>query len=50
LIVAVAHQEFKDLSLDELLAKVTPGGIVIDVKSILPKDEIRARGYIIWRL
>ena len=50
LIVAVAHKEFKDLTLDELLAKVTPGGVIIDVKSILPKEEVRARGYIIWRL
>ena len=50
LIVAVAHKEFKNLTLDELLAKVTPGGIIIDVKSILPKEEVRARGYIIWRL
>ena len=50
LIVAVAHKEFKDLTLDELLAKVTPGGIIIDVKSILPKEEVRARGYILWRL
>jgi UDP-N-acetyl-D-galactosamine dehydrogenase len=50
LIVAVAHSQFKQLSLDELLAKVTPGGIILDVKSILPKEEIRQRGYILWRL
>lgn len=50
LIVAVAHKEFKALSLDEMLAKVKPGGVIIDVKSILPKEEIRARGYILWRL
>lgn len=50
LIIAVAHKEFKALSLDEMLAKVTPGGVIIDVKSVLPKEEIRARGYIIWRL
>lgn len=50
LILAVAHQEFKQLSLDELLAKVKPGGVILDVKSILPKEEIRNRGYILWRL
>jgi UDP-N-acetyl-D-galactosamine dehydrogenase len=50
LVVAVAHKEFKSLSLDELLAKVQPGGVILDVKSILPKDEIRARGFILWRL
>lgn len=50
LIVAVSHQEFKNMPLDELLSKVTPGGVIMDVKSILPKDEIRARGYTLWRL
>lgn len=50
LILAVAHQEFKDMSLDDILSKVKPGGIVLDVKSILPKDEIERRGFIIWRL
>lgn len=50
LVVAVAHKEFKSLSLGELLAKVQPGGVILDVKSILPKEEIRARGFILWRL
>ena len=50
LIVAVAHAEFRSLCLDELLAKVKPGGVILDVKSVLPKAEILARGYILWRL
>ncbi len=50
LVLAVAHDMFKKMSLDELLAKVEPGGIILDVKSILPKEEIRARGYTVWRL
>lgn len=50
LIVAVSHQEFKDMDLDELLAKVTPGGVIMDVKAILPQEEVRARGYKLWRL
>ena len=50
LIVAVSHQEFKDMNLDELLAKVTPGGVIMDVKAILPQEEVRARGYKLWRL
>lgn len=50
LIVAVAHREFRALSLDEILTKVQPGGIILDVKSILPKEEIRKRGYVLWRL
>lgn len=50
LIVAVAHEVFKKIDLDKLLAKVTPKGVILDVKSILPKKEIIARGYNIWRL
>lgn len=50
LIVAVAHQEFKKLKLDEILSKVKPGGVILDVKSLLPKEEIIKRGYILWRL
>ncbi|MDD3266923.1 MAG: hypothetical protein PHC75_07090, partial [Burkholderiales bacterium] len=50
LIVAVAHQEFKNMDLDKILAKVKPGGVILDVKSVLPKDEILARGFVIWRL
>jgi UDP-N-acetyl-D-galactosamine dehydrogenase len=50
LIVAVSHQEFKDMNLDELLSKVTPGGVIMDVKAILPQEEVRSRGYKLWRL
>lgn len=50
LIMAVAHQEFKEVSLDDILSKVKPGGVILDVKSILPKEEIIRRGYILWRL
>jgi UDP-N-acetyl-D-galactosamine dehydrogenase len=50
LIVAVAHQEFKKLKLDEIISKVKPGGVILDVKSLLPKEEIIKRGYILWRL
>lgn len=50
LVVAVAHQEFKEMSLDTLLSKVQPGGVILDVKSILPKEEVARRGYILWRL
>lgn len=50
LVLAVAHDEFKSLALDKLLAKVKPGGVILDVKSILPKAEIKSRGYILWRL
>lgn len=50
LILAVAHHEFKSFDLDTILSKVQPGGVILDVKSILPKEEVRNRGYVLWRL
>ncbi len=50
LIVAVSHKEFIKMELDQLLTKVRPGGIIIDVKSTLPRGELVSRGYIVWRL
>lgn len=50
LVVAVAHKFYKDLQLNELTAKVKDNGVIIDVKSILPAEELMKMGYILWRL
>jgi UDP-N-acetyl-D-galactosamine dehydrogenase len=50
IVVAVAHDHFRKLPLPELLQKVSPGGCVIDVKSILPRLDIEKRGLKFWRL
>ncbi len=50
LIIAVGHTEYCNMNLDDLLAKVSKGGIILDVKSVLPKHEIQKRGYVLWRL
>ena len=50
LIFAVAHKVYLDMALDEILNNVNPGGIIIDVKSALPKNEVLARGFVLWRL
>ena len=50
LVLAVAHKAYTKMGLDELLKNVKSGGIILDVKSILPKDEVIARGFILWRL
>ncbi|MBT9779480.1 nucleotide sugar dehydrogenase [Clostridium sp. MCC353] len=54
IILAVAHNEFKNMSLEELdkLYKAGTNGekVLIDVKSILDKGEIEAAGYRYWRL
>lgn len=50
LVLAVSHQHYLQLSVDELLSKVKPHGVVIDVKSALDREAIAARGMILWRL
>ncbi|MBQ7102872.1 MAG: nucleotide sugar dehydrogenase, partial [Anaerotignum sp.] len=54
LVFAVAHKEYKALSIEEMdrLFKDCPNNekIVIDVKSILDKNALAEMGYRIWRL
>lgn len=50
-ILAVAHDEFKKLSLAELSALFKGGkGILADVKGILDKYEAESAGFTYWRL
>jgi UDP-N-acetyl-D-galactosamine dehydrogenase len=53
-ILAVAHREFVDLTperLDRLFAPMpNDEKVIIDIKSILPKDQLLAAGYRYWRL
>ena len=53
-ILAVAHREFKALTLEEIDAMYAPmvnsEKVLIDVKSVLNKAEIEAAGYRYWRL
>jgi UDP-N-acetyl-D-glucosamine/UDP-N-acetyl-D-galactosamine dehydrogenase len=50
LVIAVGHSEYRDMPLDKLLANLNPGGVILDVKSILDRDEIKQRGFVLWRL
>ena len=54
LVFAVAHDEFKSMSweqIDGLFGKCPANEkVIIDVKSILDKSEIKKRGYSYWRL
>ncbi len=54
IIFAVAHDEFKELSLKRLKAmyKDTSAGnkILIDIKNIFNKEELEAEGYTYWSL
>jgi UDP-N-acetyl-D-galactosamine dehydrogenase len=50
LVVAVAHREYLNQPLANLLAKVKPAGAVIDVKASLDANAVKAAGRQLWRL
>ena len=50
IVAAVAHREFKERRVDDYVAKLAPGGLVVDVKSQMDADALRARGAKVWRL
>ncbi|MFN7095344.1 MAG: nucleotide sugar dehydrogenase, partial [Burkholderiales bacterium] len=50
LVIAVGHKAYAEMELDKLLVKLKPGGVVLDVKSVLSKEAVRAKGFILWRL
>jgi UDP-N-acetyl-D-galactosamine dehydrogenase len=50
IIAAVSHKEFVSMLQTDLLAKLKPGGIFVDVKSAYDAFKIMAAGYRLWRL
>lgn len=52
--ITVAHNSFRELSWDRLDAMFKPlpneEKVIIDIKSVLDKKELDARGYCYWRL
>ena len=50
LVVAVAHQEYQSCQTSDLVAKLAPGGVVSDVKSIFPAEAFPNAGVPTWRL
>ncbi|MCG3188196.1 MAG: UDP-N-acetyl-D-glucosamine 6-dehydrogenase [Burkholderiaceae bacterium] len=50
IVAAVSHSEFAERSLDQTLAKLSAGGVYIDVKGTADAPALRARGVHVWRL
>lgn len=50
MVAAVAHNEFKTRPLEDLLGKLKPNGVFIDVKSQYDQRALLARGIEVWRL
>ena len=50
IVAAVAHREYRQLAIEALLAKSTPGGCFIDVKAAFDAAALREAGLAVWRL
>ncbi len=50
IVAAVSHTEYTGQPVTQLLTKLKPGGVFIDIKSAYPQDVIEAAGYTLWRL
>ena len=50
IVAAVAHRAFTQRPVDELISKVVPGGLYMDVKAKANMETLRARGIQVWRL
>ena len=49
-VAAVSHTEYTSQSVTQLLAKLKPGGVFIDIKSNYRPELVEAAGYKLWRL
>ena len=49
-VAAVAHQEFRALSVEGLTPKLKPQGVLVDVKAAYDAQALQAAGFTVWRL
>jgi len=49
-VVAVAHSAYQNWTAERWHSMFVPGGVLADVKSFVPKDELKAHGIKVWRL
>ncbi|HMC15805.1 MAG TPA: UDP binding domain-containing protein, partial [Albitalea sp.] len=50
IVAAVAHKELLERPVDEVLAKLLPGGVYADVKCTANTQALQAQGVSVWRL
>lgn len=50
LILAVPHRTFLQENVSELTSSLSPGGLIVDVKSVLDRQAVKQAGYLLWRL
>jgi UDP-N-acetyl-D-galactosamine dehydrogenase len=50
IVAAVAHRALRERTIDDIAAKLAPGGLYVDVKCQADAKALRARGIQVWRL
>jgi UDP-N-acetyl-D-galactosamine dehydrogenase len=50
IVAAVPHRSYLSRPLEDLLSRMKPNGVFIDVKSVFDRDAIVQAGYKLWRL
>jgi UDP-N-acetyl-D-glucosamine/UDP-N-acetyl-D-galactosamine dehydrogenase len=50
MVVAVAHREYRQMTVAKLTEKLSPGAVITDIKSMLNRDSVDAAGFKLWRL
>jgi UDP-N-acetyl-D-glucosamine/UDP-N-acetyl-D-galactosamine dehydrogenase len=50
IVSAVAHRALRERSIDDLVSKLVPNGVYVDVKSQVDAAALRSRGVKVWRL
>ncbi|HCV12474.1 MAG TPA: nucleotide sugar dehydrogenase, partial [Candidatus Accumulibacter sp.] len=50
IVAAVAHRQFRERPLTDVVAKLQPGGVLTDVKSMFNEAQLVAHGVSVWRL
>ena len=50
IILAVAHHEYRHYTIDDYHAKMSNHSIIIDIKSILSKEDCQKAGITLWRM
>ena len=50
IVAAVSHTEYISQPVTQLLAKLKPGGVFIDIKSAYSREVIESAGFALWRL
>ena len=50
LVAAVSHQEYLSMPLEEILNRLRPEGLFVDIKSVYEIEQLRSNGITAWRL